>query len=70
MVTRYTHVLYQISRVSCFWVREKSVATNYWAKMGADCHRGGAITAHAIILIVIIIIRVDSDGNKVCAYAI
>ena len=44
MVTRYVHVLYQISRVSRFWVRAKSAAANCPTKMGADCRRGGVIS--------------------------
>ena len=41
IVTRY--MLYQISGVTHFWVRAKSVMTNCPSKMGADCCRGGAI---------------------------
>ena len=75
MVTRYVHVLYQISRVSRFCLRTKSVATNCPPKMRADCRRGGAINRTCDYFssyphFLIVIIRLDGDGNKVCACAI
>ena len=75
MITRYVHVLYQISRDSRFWVRAKSAVANCPTKMGADCCRGGVISRiydnfNIYHYFLIIIIRVDSDGNEVCACAI
>ena len=75
MVTRYVHVLYEISRVGCYWVRAKSAVANCPTKMGADCCRGGVISRtynnfNIYYHFLTIIIRLDSDGNEVCACAI
>ena len=75
IVTRYVHVPYQISRISCFWVGAESVATNCppkWGQIAAEMGHMLSSTAHPIILIVflIVIISLDGDGNKVCACAI
>ena len=48
-------MLYQISGISCFWVRAKSVAANCPAKMGQIAAEVGQSTAHTNILIVILI---------------
>ena len=75
MVTR--HALYFWVRAkflgeSRFWVRAKSAEANCPTKMGADCCRGGVISRiydnlNIYHYFLIIIIRVDSDGNEVCA---
>ena len=75
MVPRCVHVQYEISGVNCFWVGAKSVATNCSAKMGADCRRGGVINRSCDYFdsypyFLIVIIRLDGDGNKVCACTI
>ena len=46
MVTRYVHVLYQISRVSHLWVRAKITAAICPTKMGAHSRRGWGIQPH------------------------
>ena len=77
MVTKYVHMLYRISRVSRFWQEQKQKfrMANCPTKMEADCGRGGAINHtcdyfNSKPYFFIVIIRVDSDGNKVFVYAI